>query len=299
MILIFALYAMFALSFTIAKILLTFLPPIFLTAVRMTFAGCLLLCMHAAMQKKLVKVSWSIVSLNAMLWWFGFSMIHILIPYVTEFMALQSMSPSCSALIYNLTPFFSAFFSYLYFGEVMTYKKWLGFLVGFSGIAWFIHAQSVFCINLNIAYFLVLISVISGALGWVYVRKLVLAGYSPLMINGIAMLLAGLQSFVCSYIWEGFVPLPWGQMYSFLFWLIMIILLTNVIYYNLYAQLLKRYTVTLLSFMGCIIPLFTALFDWILLDIAVTGHFFIALLIAGYGVYLFYKEELRQGYIKS
>jgi drug/metabolite transporter (DMT)-like permease len=232
-------------------------------------------------------------------WWIGFSIIHILIPYVTEFTALQSMSPSCSALIYNLTPFFSAFFSYIYFNELMTRQKWLGFLIGFSGIAWFIHSQSVFCINLNIAYLLVLISVISGALGWIYVRKLVLQGYAPLLINGIAMLLGGLQSFALSYAMEGSVSLPWGQMHSFSVWLAMIILLTNVVYYNLYAQLLKRYTVTLLSFMGCIIPLFTAFFDWMLLDIAVSSHFFVALLVAGFGVYLFYQEELRQGYIKS
>jgi hypothetical protein len=51
--------------------------------------------------------------------------------------------------------------------------------------------------------------------------------------------------------------------------------------------------------MGCIIPLFTAFFDWMLLDIAVSSHFFVALLVAGFGVYLFYQEELRQGYIKS
>lgn len=294
MILILALYAIFAASFTIAKILLNYMSPVLLIAVRMTFSGCLLLAMQVVIYKKFVRIPLKMIP-----WWIGFATIHIFMPYVTEFIALESIVPSCSALIYNLTPFFSAIFSYLYFGEKMTYKKWLGFAIGFCGIAWFVGSQENVCIDVNGAYLLVLISVIFGALGWVYVRKLMLTGYQPLMINGIAMLFAGLESFVFAYIWEPNATLPWGRMPEFTFWMVVIILLTNVIYYNLYARLLKRYTVTLLSFMGCIIPLFTAFFDWVLLDVAVTGHFFVALLIAGCGVYLFYQEELRQGYIKA
>ncbi len=294
MILIFALYAIFAASFTIAKILLSFMSPALLIAVRMTLAGCLLLVMHALIYKKFEKIP-----LRMIPWWIGFGTIHIFMPYITEFIALQSISPSCSALIYNLTPFFSAFFSYFYFNEKMTVKKWIGFAIGFVGIAWFIASQSNFCFDFNESYALIILSVIFGALGWIYVRMLVLQGYQPLMINGIAMLFAGLESFAFAYLWEQNPTLPWGRMQEFWLWMVIIILLTNVIYYNLYARLLKRYTVTLLSFMGCIIPLFTAGFDWLLLGSAVSYHFFIALIIAIYGVYLFYQEELRQGYIKN
>ncbi|MBP6892361.1 DMT family transporter [Candidatus Babeliales bacterium] len=294
MILIFALYAIFAASFTIAKILLNFMSPVLLIAIRMTIAGCLLLTMQRLIYKKFEKIP-----LRMIPWWIGFATIHIFMPYITEFIALQSISASCSALIFNLTPFFSAFFSYFYFGEKMTRQKWVGFLIGFTGIASFILSQSHFCINVHAAYGLIVLSVIFGALGWIYVRMLVLQGYQPLMINGIAMLVAGIESFGFAYLWEQNATLPWGHMPEFIFWMITIILLTNVIYYNLYARLLKRYTVTLLSFMGCIIPLFTAFFDWLLLGAQVTHHFFIALFIAGYGVYLFYQEELRQGYIKK
>ncbi|OGB86386.1 hypothetical protein A3J41_00295 [candidate division TM6 bacterium RIFCSPHIGHO2_12_FULL_38_8] len=293
MIMILALYSMFAASFTIAKILLNFLPPIFLIAVRMTLAGLLLLVMQVIISKKMIKIPLSMLG-----WWFAFATIHIFMPYTTEFIALQSISAACSALIYNLTPFFSAFFSYWYFGETMTSKKWIGFAIGFLGIVWFVGFQPVFCINAYSAYPLVLVSVIFGALGWIYVRKLVRQGYQPLMINGLAMFFAGLQSFAFAYFWEPDAALPWGRMPEFLFWLGLIILLTNVIYYNFYAYLLKRYTTTLLSFMGCVVPLFTAFFDWLLLGTAVTYHFFVALVVAGYGVYLFYQEELRQGYIK-
>ncbi len=305
MILILFMYSLFAASFTIAKILLSFLPPIFLIAVRMTIAGLILLFMYCFMNKKLCvlqynQISWRMIRWSMVAWWLGFSIIHIVIPYVTEFIALESIAPSCSALIFNLTPFFSAFLSYLYFKELMTLKKWVGFLIGFFGIGWFVQSQSVLCIDGNaLAYGLVLISVFFGALGWIYVRILVRSGYHPLLINGIAMLLAGLQSFVLAYFFESSIQFDWDRLHIFLFWLTLIIILTNIIFYNLYAYLLKRYSVTLLSFMGCVIPLFTAFFDWLFLGIHVSHQFFFALLIAGCGVYLFYQEELRLGYVKK
>ncbi len=304
MILILCMYALFAASFTIAKILLSFLSPILLIAVRMTIAGLILLLMHTVVNKQNLcfqfHTIWLTISCSTIAWWTAFSMIHILIPYVTEFIALESIAPSCSALIFNLTPFFSAFLSYLYFNELMTTKKWLGFFIGFSGIAWFVQSQSVLCLNGNgLAYALVLISVFFGALGWIYVRILVRSGYDPLLVNGIAMLLAGIQSFGLTYFVESSIPFPWARLNVFLFWLTLIIILTNVIFYNLYAYLLKRYSVTLLSFMGCVIPLFTAFFDWLFLGIHVSHHFFFGLLIAGFGVYLFYQEELRLGYVKK
>jgi drug/metabolite transporter (DMT)-like permease len=286
MILILLLYAMFAASFTIAKILLGFMPPVLLIAVRMTFAGCLLLAMHAVIHKKFARIPFKMIP-----WWIGFATVHIFIPYITEFIALESIPASCSALIYNLTPFFASFFSYVYFGERMTSKKWAGFAIGFFGIAWFIASQSNIDLDVNGVYGLVLLSVIFGALGWIYVRRLVLQGYQPLAINGIAMLFAGIESFIFAYFWEPNASLPWGRMSEFVFWMTVIILLTNVIYYNLYARLLKKYTVTLLSFMGCIIPLFTAFFDWLLLGSVVTYHFLIALVIAGVGVYIFFKKN--------
>jgi drug/metabolite transporter (DMT)-like permease len=305
MFLIILMYSLFAASFTIAKILLSFMPPILLIAVRMSIAGVVLLAMHAIHTKKLIPSLQTQSRIQSKLffyhaaWWMVFAAVHICIPYVTEFIALESIAPSSSALIYNLTPFFSALFSYWYFGELMTAQKWLGFLIGFSGIAWFVCSQSIWSVHLNFAYILVLISVISGALGWIYVRKLVRVGYQPLLINGTAMLLGGLQSFVLAYLFEPHVTFVWSNLTQFSAWLALIILLTNVIYYNMYALLLKRYSATLLSFMGCVIPLFTACFDWLLLDVSVPHHFFVCLLVACVGVYIFYQEELRQGYIKA
>ncbi|HSW77079.1 MAG TPA: DMT family transporter [Candidatus Saccharimonadales bacterium] len=297
MFLIFLLYAFLALTFTIGKMLLFYVPPIFLIAVRMIIAGTVLLTIHYFMSgpikmKSVMKDWWLFIWL---------SLIHIFIPYTSEFIALQYVAPACAALMFNLSPFFSALFSYLYFGEKMTKKKWLGFAIGIIGIVLFLEpsAFNIACWHVSsIAYLLLMISVICGALGWIYVRMLVKnKGYSPLYINGVAMLLAGIQAIPVSLYFEGNVHVPSDQLKSFLLLLAAIIILANGIFYNLYGYLLKHYSATLLSFIGFLTPVFAALFDWMLLGIGVSYGFFIAIAILAVGIYIFYQEELRQGYV--
>lgn len=296
MILIIALYGVIASTFTIGKILLDYVPAIYLTAVRMTLAGSGLLIfqriVHGPLKLGKLKDAWI---------WLLFSMVHILIPYSAEFIALGSVAPSCAALMFNLSPFFSAIFSYYYFGEKMTTKKWLGFFIGFIAIAWFIQPNGLefACFDYQKkAYGLLLVSVVCASLGWIYFRMLIEKGYSPLVINGTAMLLAGIQGFGLSRLIEGPFSLPWGHMQSFGALLVSIIFLGNIVFYNAYGYLLKKYTATLLSFIGFILPLFTALFDWLILGMHVQWQFFVTIAIVGYAVYLFYQEELRQGYVK-
>jgi drug/metabolite transporter (DMT)-like permease len=301
MILLLFLYALLALSFTIGKMLLFYVTPIFLIAIRMSIAGVVILGMHYFMSQHDAKAnSFGIKSLADLKILVLLSFIHILIPYCSEFIALELIAPSCAALMFNLTPFFSAFFSYIYFNEKMTSKKWLGFLIGLFGIGYFLEPTAVSCAGLSslYPYVLLLIAVISCALAWIYVRILIKdQGYNPMFINGFAMLLGGVLAFPISAALEGPLTLPWGNMNSFLMLLALIILVANIIFYNLYGFFLKKYTATLLSFVGFITPAFVALFDWLFLDISVSSGFFIATAILGFGIYIFYQEELKQGYV--
>lgn len=296
MILIFLLYGILASTFTIGKMLLFYMPPVFLIAIRMIMAGALLLTINFFTYGKV-----ALKKRSDLLMLFLLSIIHIFIPYVTEFIALQYVNPSCAALMFNLSPFFAAFFSYIYFGEVMTPKKWLGFAIGLLAVIWFLRLDelNMQCWNSKMAYALLLISVISSTLGWIYVRKMVQqSGYSIMFINGCAMLMGGLQAGVISKCFEEAVSLPWDHMTEFLILLFAIIIIGNFVFYNMYAWLLKKYSVTLLSFYGFIVPIFVALFDWIVLGQQVGVDFFFAITLLGGGLYLFYQEELKQGYIK-
>jgi drug/metabolite transporter (DMT)-like permease len=75
------------------------------------------------------------------------------------------------------------------------------------------------------------------------------------------------------------------------------IFIANILFYNLYGYLLKRYTATFLSFAGFVTPLFAAYFEWLFFGALMPIEFFITIIIVGFGIYLFYQEELNQGYI--
>lgn len=297
MISILLLYTIMASTFTIGKVLLTFVPPLFLIGLRMVFSGIVLLTGYYLYSEKRVKIArsdWSILGV--------ISLIHILIPYATEFIALQSIAPSCAALMFNLSPFFTALFSYWYFNEVMTPVKWLGTAISFSGLIYFIK-PTVWCwsdmMSLHFAYVLLLTGVATSTLAWVMIRQFVKnKNYSIVLINGIAMLFAGIESFIASYVYQEQVLFPWQHFWQFVGLFLTIVLFSNL-FYNIYGYLLKKYTATFLSFMGIATPLITACFDWIFLGIGIHVNFFITLVIIGSGVYLFYKEELKQGYVIS
>lgn len=289
------LYALLGMSFTIGKMLLEFVPPIFLIGIRMTLAGLCILGVQFFMYGTL-KIKMQDLALFLIV-----SIIHIFIPYTTEFIALQSIAPSCAALMFNLTPCFTALFSYFIFREFMTIRKWIGFLISMVGV-WYMIPPSEFTLGscpISISYLLMLMSVISCSLGWVLVRKLLYRGYTSLHINGFAMLVGGIGALLSSKLLEPTATLPWQHMHEFLLLLFGIIILANFIFYNLYGFFLKKYTATLLSFVGFLTPLFTSFYDWLWLDITVDFQFYVATIIVAYGIYIFYEEELRQGYISK
>ena len=149
-----------------------------------------------------------------------------------------------------------------------------------------------------------LFSVVSACFGWIMVRKLGRAGYSMLFINGVGMLGGGLLSFCTSFIFEGAPAFKTAvgngltDVAVVVGYIALLILLANVLFYNLYGYLLHKYTATFLSFAGFLTPLFAALYGWFFLGESVSSSFFLTIFFVLIGLYLFYQEELRQGYIR-
>src|SRR3989339_994983 len=196
--LVFFLYAILASTFSIGKLLVQVLPPIFLIAIRMIISGVLVSSMwYIFYGNKKIR--------SADSWLFAMVIIfHVLFPFMSEYIALQEMSPSSACLMYNLSPFFSAIFSYFIFDEKMTPKKWLGFSIGLAGIIFYINSQQSIDVHLSWANLLMLFSVVTSSLGWIFVRVLVKnKGYSTMLVNGLAMLVGGLIALPISNIFEG------------------------------------------------------------------------------------------------
>lgn len=292
MYLVFFLYALLASTFSIGKVLLLLLPPIFLISIRMIIAGTILSTVWYIFDRE--------ISIKQRDWWlFGVIILfHILLPFTAEYIALQYISPSTACLMYNLSPFISALFSYFIFNELMTFKKWIGFIIGIIGILFYLQSQC--CVDFGFSWpnLLMLISVITSSLGWIFVRLLVKnKGYSTLLVNGFSMFVGGWIALPISSFFEGPMSIDIIHIPHIIGLLALMIFITNILFYNLYGYLLKKYTATFLSFAGFVTPLFAAFFEWILFGTIVPHEFFVTVCIVGAGIFIFYQEELKQGYI--
>ena len=302
MILIIILYSLCASTFTISKWGLQYTEPLFFMALRMVLAGLMLVSYYFVQQPKIYNKQLRTALRSD--WWLFMQVIlfHIFLTYICDICALKQLSSGESAFLYNLSPFITAFFSYRAFSETMTLKKWFGLLLGFfSLVPGFLQEayQGRLFVTLT-PKLLTLAAVVFSAYGWVVVRKLVKdKQYSSIFVNGVGMFFGGLLGFIASLSTEQWSPAPVTQWWPFLQALVLIILNANLLFYNLYGYLLKKYTATFLSFAGFLCPVFASLLGWFFLAEPVPVYLLVSLCLVIVGLYIFYQEELRQGYIKS
>ncbi|MBN2478948.1 MAG: EamA family transporter [Parachlamydiales bacterium] len=301
MILPFVLFAIWSSCFALGKMALNFSTPLFFTGSRMLLASLLILGYLFIKKKSQLKFSKKQI--------IPIGILAILSMYLTnalEFYGLQHLSAAKTCFIYSLTPFFAAFFSYLHFKEKMNFKKWLGMIIGFVGIVpvFFIQTGNE---SLTKSFFLISLpelAIIGATLfsvyGWVLLRILVKDNsLSPLTANGWSMLLGGILALTHSYFFDTWSPIPVASAnaFGFLKSLFLITFVSNVLCYNLYGHLLKRFTATFMSFVGLLSPIFASLSEWILLKTSPSPIILLSTSVVLLGLWIVYQEELKQGYI--
>lgn len=287
-------------SFTLAKTTLQYSPPLFLTGFRMFLAGAILLAFVLFFRRDQFKIKKEQIFPLILL-----SLTSVYLTNAFEFWGLQYLSAAKACFIYSLSPFLSALFSYFQFKEKLTARKILGLLIGFIGFVPVLFSQSGGEELLGGLSFLswaeiaLILATITSVYGWVLLRKLGKDdGMSPLMANGSSMFLGGLLAFIHSLVVDTWIPSPVAQWAPFMQGVLLMILISNLICYNLYGWLLKKFTATFLSFAGLLTPLFAAFFGWLVLGEKVQWTFFISVGVISMGLWLVYAEELKLGYIK-
>src|SRR3990167_2419492 len=238
-------YALIASTFTITKAALAFSSPLFLIGFRMSLAGIFLLAYLWINNKFNYPTILSFITSYLML-----ALVYICIPYFLEFWAMEVVGSARAALIYNLTPFFTVIFAFYGLRERLNLTKSLGLLVGFAGYIpifsscfacdnwYFISAQDLALLG----------ATASGAYSWILIKRLMNQGRSIVEINGISMFLGGLISLIASAFFDGFGQVEnWPAFTGLVFF---VIIVGNIISYNLYSWLLKQYSATFLSFCG-------------------------------------------------
>ncbi len=296
-------YALWSSVFSLGKIALEVSPPLFLTAARMLLASVLLLGFLALRNRAAFRVTGKQICLIGLLGIFGMYLTNTF-----EFWSLQHLTAAKTCFIYSLCPFFSAFFSYIHFKETMNRRKWLGLAIGFSGIIPVLASQKGAGELLSTIPFVswpelaMIGAVICTVYGWILMRIIVKDGaVSPLMTNGASMLLGGLLALGHSLIVDSWNPIPVavGSLGAFAQGIILMTLISNIVCYNLYGLMLKRFTATFVSFMGLLSPIFASINSWLLLGESLSPIIFLSTGIVSIGAWLVHSAELRQGYIRS
>lgn len=298
-----AMYALWSSSFALTKMTLAVSPPMFFTGFRMVIGGALLLGFLLFFQRKNLKIT-----KRELLSLFILGVFSVYLTNILEAWGMQYLTSGKGCFIYSLSPFLAALFSYIHFGEKMTRTKWIGMFIGFlgfipmlideSGTEGLLHAFSFFSWPE-----LALIGAVACSIyGWVLLRLIVKnQTISPLMANGTSMFLGGIMALVTSFLFEswpiGAVLGPVTQVAPFLKGTLLMMLISNIICYNIYGVMLRKYTATFLSFMGLLSPVFASLHGLIVLREPPSYLIFLATAIVSVGLFIVYRTELKQGYI--
>jgi drug/metabolite transporter (DMT)-like permease len=294
-------FAIWTSIFSLGKLALMHSAPLFLTAARMILAGIILLIFLLITKRKALKIEKK-QFLSLIL----FSILSIYLTNAFEFWGLQHLSAAKTCFIYSLSPFLSALLSYVHFGEKMNAKKWLGMLLGFTGFIPVMTMQTgteglvggLLCFSWPE---LALIgATVASVYGWIILRLLVRENsMSPLTVNGYSMLLGGFFALINSFCVDRWTPIPieTGFIGEVSVGLLIMTFISNILCYNLYGWLLKRFTATFLTFVGLLSPIFASINGWLFLGEMPSWQILLSTTIVACGLWIVYQAELKQGYI--
>lgn len=288
MFLVILLYIGFSLSFILMKASLFYSQPFFLVAVRMLFAALVLFAWI------LIRKEWQRINRSDRFLFLGAALFNIYFTNTFELIGLEQTSVTKVSLIFCFSPFLAAFLSYMIWRQRLTFAQWIGLLIGLFGMIVLFYPQGNASWGITGSDKWLLSAMVATTIGWTFVKKLVFDyGYRSAQVNGVTMLIGGIGSLLTSIFIESWHPFPVSNMPQFLILVIATSLLSCVICYNLYAWLLRSYSVVFMTFASFLSPFFTALFGYLFLHEPISFIFVLAFFLLISGLIIFYKEEVN------
>lgn len=291
-------YGLMAGVFTVGKQVALYASPFFLTAVRLPLAGLIFLVYARYGENHPWLLTRSIIAL------IGAYGIAIVCMDSGRFYALQTLPASNTALISSLAPFTAALLSYLFLGEEITFRKIVILSFGFLGmlpllISHIYTPQTLIITNPWLAYGAACLSMLGFVVSGLFIKILnTRYKYPMFMAIGGGMFVGGLMGLGCSLLFEPWNPVPISDLSKALPIISYLFITHNLIAYPLFGYLLEHYPLTLVAFAQLLTPLFTAILRLIWFKEPISLPFMISFSILSIALYLFYKEEEKDGLIK-
>lgn len=224
-----------------------------------------------------------------------------LVPSILKAFGLQNLVSSKAAFIGALDPFVTAIYSYILWKEVLSWKKIVGIMLGFSGtiILCFSHSpiEDTFynLLIFSLPELAALGAVAIGRYGWICAQITMKRDrYTPPELNGLMMLISGVIALIASCCIDsiGFADVPLTP--KFLGLLAYTVIIGNVVAYTMYAQFLKAYSANFVSLGGFSVPIFVTLYGKIFLHEAISTNLLISAALILAGVFIFFNDEIKK-----
>jgi len=277
-------YALLAATFPFEKLGLAYCSALFFCTSRMMVGGCALLAYVYFTDKK--QLRWSFKDCKLLV---ALTICNVFVPHVFPCWSLHYIPTAKAALMYNMTPFFAALYGQFFLQQSISAKKWIGMIIGFCGLYVLVGMQ---VLTISYADSAIVCAAIIAVFGWqsmqcVSKRR----NYTSAMANGISMLLAGLIGLVLVFLVDTQIPTI-ATMGSALLYILPVTVISNIIAYNYFNVLLKRYSITLVSFVGFVVPIFAAIYGWVPCSEIPSNTFYVSLPIVFMGFIIFYHDEM-------
>lgn len=285
-----ALQAIYGTTLTASKVLVSFAAPILIIGIRMITAGSLLLA-----YQKFIKHQSFKISRNLWPYILQFAFFNIYLPYVLRYWSLQYLSVNKISLFLYLTPLVSYILSCILGLQRSCSRKWIGIAISFSGfLPTVLDHNSVENLGYQLGLFslaeiAMFIAIVAQSYSWIVMQKIAKNNLNTTAVNGLSMLIGGVLALGTSLILNE--PFTIHNPWVFSGWLAFVIVVTNIIFYNAQAMLLKRFSATIIALTGLCAPLVATLTSAIVLHEPVTWEFLFSSAMLALGVYIFYTTE--------
>lgn len=278
------------------KVLLGMMPATLFVGIRMLLAGVL---MFAYAYRTSPRLRWNYLKEDGFVL-LGVALFTTYIPSILKAFGLKYLFSSKAALYGAIDPFVTALYAYILWQEKLSFRKFLGILIGFAGImvVTFTHSASEQPWHAWLMFswpeLASIATVFVSRGGWIMIRNLVRKErYTPLEVNGLSMIISGVLALATATLLGQWQEVEISSYEFFGVLLMYTIIAGNILGYTLYAYVLKHANITLISLAGFSIPVFVGAIGWALLGEPISMALIIAALMVLVGLVVFYSDELR------
>ena len=238
-------------------------PPLFGSGMRFLLAGSILWVIIFFQR------NYPPFSKHALRIYFQFGVLNLAISYGLTYWATQYIYSSLSSIIWSGFPLTVAIFSYFMLpNETLTLKKSISLILGSIGAALILFESiNLSGENVTIGVVLVILAVIIASYPSVYLKKYDQI-VSPLHINSVSQLMAGIILLSVSYFIEGNHQMIWSN-YN-IFALIYLTIPGSLIAWFIYIWLYSHLSMAQISYIAFFPPLMAPALGWIFLDEVLT-----------------------------